>query len=948
MAKQPIKTVLTSDVISVSPEALLSEAVALMEMNRISCLVVLRDNQPIGIFTERDLVFLASRGCASHDVAIKGVMSKSIITAGIEIDLFDAYRLLETNNIRHLVVVDHNGEIAGVVTQTDIINNLGLEYFIELKNISKVMTKHVVTLQKEDSVRAALAMMAKHSISCVVVEDDTRPVGIITETDAVRLFRKGVDLTTISVKEVMSQPVTTISFDVSVHEAAITMNREKIRRLVIIDSEDRIVGLVTQYDIIKNFEFKYIDFLKEVIKGKEKIIEETKKILSEKIVLDNILRYSTDMAIIATDIDYRIVYYNPSAERIFGHKADDVVGEKIIKIHAREDVEPSRFCHVLETIRDQGAYKYVFKLKREGDVKLVGATISGIRDKDSNLVGFVLLGQDITKRLAAEEESRRNFDRQAVLNQLLSLALENMSLEDILRRALDLILSIPWLAFESKGTIFLTEVKQDVLVLKVHKELPIDLQRKCARVAFGTCLCGRAALSRKIEFSDCIDHRHTIGYEGMVPHGHYCVPIIFSGNLLGIINIYVKEGHQSCHTEEAFLTSVANTLAGVIVRKRMEENLIKVNSQLQTLIQAIPDVVLFKDSQRRLLIVNRACEELMGFKQQEIEGETLDQILSPAMAEMSRKTDEEVLRGHIPLHIEEQFVGEDGEKKILDTIKVPLHDKQGVATGLVEVCRDVTERISMEEELQKAKKLESIGILAGGIAHDFNNLLTAILGNVSLAKGHAELRLNCEQDEIIKILGDAEMASRRAAELTKLLIVFSKGGAPIKRASYVTKLIDKFAALALNDADVVCKVRLPADLWPIEVDEEQFRWVIDNVILNAKEAVSVGGTIEISAQNIILSEKEGVSLPGKYIKISIKDNGGGIPEENLAKIFDPYFTTKKKGAQKGTGLGLSICYSIIKSHDGTIAVESKVGVGTTIDIYLPALQSLPGLDQVVK
>lgn len=935
MSKQSIKTVLTSNVISVSPEDILSEVVSLMERNKISSIVILRDKQPVGIFTERDLVFLASRDRIFNDVAIQEVMSKSVITADVEIDLFEAYRLLETNNIRHLVVVDHNNEIVGVVTQTDIINNLGLEYFIELKNISKIMTKHVATLQKEDSVRDALSMMAKHAISCVVVEDDTHPDGILTESDIVRLFRRGADLEILPVKEVMSQPVTTISSDVTVHEAAITMNRKKIRRLVITDQKGRISGLVTQYDIIKNFEFKYIDFLKEIIRGKEKIIEETEKILNEKIVLDNILRYSTDMAIIATDIDFRIVYYNPAAEKIFGHKAEEVVGERVFKVHAQEDVEPSRFNKALETIREQGTYKYVLKLKRKGGTRLVGTTISGLRDKDYNLIGFVLMGRDVTKRLAAEEETRRNYDRQTILNQLLSLALENISLEDILRRTLDLILSIPWLAFESKGAIFLTEDGQDVLALRTQKELPLDLQKKCARIEFGRCLCGRAALNKKIEFADCINERHAIKYEGMEPHGHYCVPIIFTGELLGIINIYVKEEHQRNQTEEAFLTSVANTLAGVIVRKRMEENLIKVNNQLQTLIQAIPDVIFFKDSQRRHLIVNRACEELLGLKQAELAGKSLDQILPPALAEKYRMADEAVLRGLNPVHLEEQLIGKGGEKIILDTIKVPLYDEQGEAVGLVGVCRDISERKKMEDELLKVRKLESIGILAGGIAHDFNNLLMVILGNISLAKDHKNLK----QEKIVKVLEAAEMAARRAGELTKLLITFSKGGAPVKKTAYISDLIKSSASFTLNDANVTCNLMIPVDLWPVEVDEGQLKWVIHNVVLNAQEAMPAGGIVNIIAQNITVSEKEkeGFSLKDwRYVKISIKDTGVGIPEENLAKIFDPYFTTKDMGSQKGMGLGLSICYSIIKSHDGTIAVESGIDAGTTVDIYLPA------------
>ena len=444
MRQQSIRTILNPKVISVCPDTPLPEAVALMENNRISCLVVLKDKRPVGIFTERDLVFLANRGGRFNGSLIRDVMSRSVITVGADINLYEGYVLLESNKIRHLVVVDCNEEIAGVVTQTDIINNLGFEYFIELKSISKIMTKNVVTVKKWLSVREVISVMADRSISCVVVEDRAYPVGILTERDVVRLFRSGVDVCALKIEEVMSRPVKSVYPDITVNEAADIMTREKIRRLVVTDETGRTFGLITQYDIIKNFEIKYIEFLKEVIREKERVLIEHKK----------------------------------------------------------------------------------------------------------------------------------DYNTEAVLNYLLGLSLEDMSLEDILERSLDLILSIPWLSFGSRGGIFLTEEGQDVLVLKAHRELPRQTLEICSRIVFGTCLCGRAALNRKIEFAGRLDERHGVRYEGMEPHGHYCVPVLYADKLLGVINIHLKEGHCRNQKEDVFLTSVANALAGVIMRKQMEAELL--------------------------------------------------------------------------------------------------------------------------------------------------------------------------------------------------------------------------------------------------------------------------------------------------------------------------------------------------------------------------------------
>jgi signal transduction histidine kinase len=239
----------------------------------------------------------------------------------------------------------------------------------------------------------------------------------------------------------------------------------------------------------------------------------------------------------------------------------------------------------------------------------------------------------------------------------------------------------------------------------------------------------------------------------------------------------------------------------------------------------------------------------------------------------------------------------------------------------------------MEEELLKAQKIESIGILAGGIAHDFNNLLTAILGNISLA--HMDIN---PDDKTYKMLADAEEASLRAKDLANQLITFSKGGMPVKDKVYPDKLIKDSADFTLRGSNVTCELSIPEDLWPVELDVGLMRQAINNLLQNAKEAMSGRGIIKIRAENVTVKEEEGLWLgEDRYIKISIADQGEGIPKENLQKIFDPYFTTKEMGSQKGMGLGLAVCYSIIKNHNGFIGVESQVETGTTFYIYLPAL-----------
>ncbi len=242
---------------------------------------------------------------------------------------------------------------------------------------------------------------------------------------------------------------------------------------------------------------------------------------------------------------------------------------------------------------------------------------------------------------------------------------------------------------------------------------------------------------------------------------------------------------------------------------------------------------------------------------------------------------------------------------------------------------DITERKRMELELQKIQKLESLGILAGGIAHDFNNILTAISTNLSMARLYGELR-----EDISQMLSDAEKASLRAQGLTQQLLAFAKGGTLIKKTVSIPGLIRDTAEFALSGSNARCEYALADDLWLVEADEGQIGQVLQNLVINADQAMPRGGTIRIVADNVVVSGKEFLPLKaGLYTRISVADQGIGISKKDMSNIFDPFFTTK----QRGSGLGLTTAFSIVNNHGGHIEVDSVVEEGTTFNIYLPAL-----------
>jgi PAS domain S-box-containing protein len=388
------------------------------------------------------------------------------------------------------------------------------------------------------------------------------------------------------------------------------------------------------------------------------------------------------------------------------------------------------------------------------------------------------------------------------------------------------------------------------------------------------------------------------------------------------------------HERTATLQEINTELESEITeRKIIERKLDESHRFLQNIIDCIAEPIMVINTDYTLRLMNRAAEEFSKISVPSTCHQISHNQDTPCNNEDHPCPLRKVRDSGKPVTVLHEHIRHDGEKRSIEIVASPLWGQNGSFVGVIESHRDITERKRMEEELLKAQKIESIGILAGGIAHDFNNLLTAILGNISLA--HMDIN---PDDKTYKMLADAEEASLRAKDLANQLITFSKGGMPVKDKVYPDKLIKDSADFTLRGSNVTCELSIPEDLWPVELDVGLMRQAINNLLQNAKEAMSGRGIIKIRAENVTVKEEEGLWLgEDRYIKISIADQGEGIPKENLQKIFDPYFTTKEMGSQKGMGLGLAVCYSIIKNHNGFIGVESQVETGTTFYIYLPAL-----------
>ena len=396
--------------------------------------------------------------------------------------------------------------------------------------------------------------------------------------------------------------------------------------------------------------------------------------------------------------------------------------------------------------------------------------------------------------------------------------------------------------------------------------------------------------------------------------------------------------------EKGNVTGAIEVTLDITARKRAEDALAREKEHLAITLASIGDGVIVTDTIGTITFINAAAEKLTGWRQSDAFGQQLEHVFTLIHAETRMPYEnplEAVRRISVPASLPTGAIllSRDGTERLIAASGAPIKGPDGKTIGMIIVFRDVTEKHRLEEEIIKSQKLESIGVLAGGIAHDFNNFLTAIIGNASLAR----LSMSA-QDKSYGVLSDIEKAATRARKLTQQLLTFSKGGSPVKRITPLGDTIRDTVSFALTGSNVSSTFDMPDDLSPVDADTDQISHAVNNIVINAREAMPHGGTISIRAENVDVAEGAMLPLPPqRYVKISIQDRGVGIPRDDVGKIFDPYFTTK---AEQHSGLGLSVAYFVVKKHGGHITVDSEPDVATIFSIYLPAARAeLPAAER---
>ncbi|MCB1182687.1 PocR ligand-binding domain-containing protein [bacterium] len=380
------------------------------------------------------------------------------------------------------------------------------------------------------------------------------------------------------------------------------------------------------------------------------------------------------------------------------------------------------------------------------------------------------------------------------------------------------------------------------------------------------------------------------------------------------------------------------------VRQEAEAGVREGRAQLQAVVHAIPDLVWMKDPDGVYLLCNERFEQFFGAPASAILGRTDADFLTPAEVEFFRGHDRRAMeRGRPTMNIEEVVFKADGHRETLETVKTPIRDEQGRVTGVLGIGRDITARVAAEKSLHEkesrlrdAQRMESIGRLAAGVSHDLNNLLTPILGYAQVIAEGID-RDNPHREA----LGQISYAGERARDLVAQLLAFGR------RQTLQYRTVDLNAAAerieGLLGRSLRPNVRLVLDLDPslppIRADLGQIEQVIMNLALNAADAMPEGGELRIATTTIAAPGRDDAAMgPGPWVRLAVSDSGHGMDAETVARIFEPFFSTK---GEMGTGLGLATVHGIVKQHGGEIDVLSAPGRGTTFRLDLPAMAADP-------
>jgi PAS domain S-box-containing protein len=609
---------------------------------------------------------------------------------------------------------------------------------------------------------------------------------------------------------------------------------------------------------------------------------------------EKLLRLCIDrmpLAFIIWDLEFRVQEWNHAAARIFGWSSDEAIGRHAGELMFRGQPRPD---FLERAVSGKGATILVYEsADKQGTLHLCEWNNNALHGVDGVPVGVMSMVNDVTARHRAEQdlrESRKLF--QTIIDsepECVKLLNRDGTLIMMNRAGLDMI--------EADS---LDQVKgQSVcpMISSEHRDAFMKVTEQVFRGEAGN-----------------------LTFEMTGLHGR---------------KLWLETHAVPLRNDQDVIIALLGITRDVTERKLAEEVLKKERDFTNAVLDTVSSIVLILDRTGKIVRFNRCCEEVTGYKAQEVLGKYVwDILIPPEQSEGVKDVFRNLVAGMFPIRYENYWVAKDGSRRMIAWSNTALLGPDGAVEFVIPTGIDITERKRLEDQLRQSQRMESIGTLAGGIAHDFNNILTAIIGYGSLLqmkiKEGDPLRHNVEQ-----ILSSAN----RAAALTQGLLAYSRKQILNAQPVSMNEIIKKVELLLtrLIGEDIELKTILSGEDVTVKADAGQIEQVLMNLATNGRDAMPEGGYLFIETERLHLdqefSEIHGIGTPGDYVLIAVTDSGIGMDEKTRERIFDPFFTTKELG--KGTGLGLAMAYGIIKQHNGAISVYSEVGKGSTFKIYLP-------------
>jgi PAS domain S-box-containing protein len=916
-----------------------------------SAVLVMDRERLVGIFTEQDLVRLTSTQTDLRGMTIGAVMTRNphtLVLSAAE-TVISALSVLEQYKIRHLPIIDDRAQLVGTISSDAIRQILQPIDLLKFRSVREGMTIDVVRANADANVLEITQLMVAHQVSSVVIVEGNRPVGIVTEQDIVQFQLLELDFDRLAVRAVMSAPLFCLQPTDSLWVAQQMMETKLIRRLVVIDAQGELCGIVTQSNLLKSLDplemlrvvgslqAQLIDRASELeqtntelrseIARREQVedrlhraaqsLEERMAIrmaeaafLTERVELMKLDRESVDTALAVSqqgisdfmqnaligihwvDKDGIVVWANRAELEMLGYNSDEYIGRSLLDFHVDRTSTQCAFQQLLKDEPIVGRESQM--IRKDGSICDVSIDSNALF-KDGKFIHARCFTRDISEQKQAEAALRQNERKfRAIFNGAFGF-IGLLDIDGIVLEANNTAIAAMGSAPSIIGQPF-----GDTVWWNHSPVLQLQLQNAIHRAAAG----------ERVRF----ESNHILADGSQIIVDFSLSPLF---DETGKVVMLIPEGRD-------------------ITERKAGERQIR---EQAAMLNVATDAIIVRDlADFTIEFWNAGAEHIYGWSAAEVIGlKTTVEIFQKDSAQVDMS----------PLGIllkqgtwqgELSKLTKTGKEVIVESRCSLVQDAAGNPKSILSVETDITAKKQLEQQFFRVQRLESLGTLASGIAHDLNNILTPILGAAQLLP----LTLPTLNDRNQRLLNMLVESSKRGSSLVKQILTFAKGidGKPtmLQVRHILTEIISVARQTFPKSIDINLNLD-SEDLWMVCVDATQIHQVLMNLFVNARDAMPDGGTVTATARNEILDDVYTQIHPnvseGAYVVMTIEDTGIGMDSATIDRIFDSFFTTK----ESGTGLGLSTVMGIVKAHGGFIDVQSVLDRGSSFKIYIPAVKT---------